>query len=317
MPEIKRTPSGALLLPRPERRRFALHPERVEAAEATAPESLGPHQLGARTVVAPVRPKPPRAVAPSHPAEPSRLEQLGLMTAGVAHDFNNVLSVIMVCAGEIADAAEDRDQVARAEEISSAAERGAELSRRLLAQERVPTPEAEPIAIETAIVDALPIIKRTLGDGIGVSLSSEGHVPCVKLAPGELQRMLINLAANSRDAMPGGGAVAIRTGRVTIPTSDPFLGTGWCVRISFSDTGTGMSPDIARRAVQPYFSTKSHGGGSGLGLATVQGLVRSRGGDLRLSSPPGHGATISIYLPAVTAEGEALSLPRAKPAPPV
>ena len=230
------------------------------------------------------------------------------MTAGVAHDFNNVLSVIMVCASEIAADAEGPDQAERAGEITAAAQRGAELSRRLLTDDRIPAAAVEPIAIDAAIVDALPIIRRTLGEGIEITLSSEGHPPHIELAPGELERMLINLAANSRDAMPGGGAVAIGTAQVTIPPEDPILGPGWYLRISFSDTGTGMSPDVARRAIQPYFSTKPQRGGSGLGLATVHALVRSRGGDLRLGARPGVGATISLYLPAVTAEGEPLSL---------
>ncbi len=327
LPEIKRTPSGALLLPRPERQRFAAHPQRVDAPAAPAPATPAPTAYGALGTRAPVAvpdpppPPPPEANPPAAgaphapPFQPSRLERLGLMTAGVAHDFNNVLSVIMVCAGEIADATDDAEQRERAREISDAAERGAELSRRLLTSERIPEPESEPIAIDTAIVDALPIVKRTLGDDVEISLSSQGHLPHVRLAPGELQRMLVNLAANSRDAMPNGGSIAIRTGQVTIPPGDPVLGAGWYVRISFSDSGVGMSPDVARRAVQPYFTTK-RGGGSGLGLATVQGLVRSRGGELRLSSAPGSGATVSLDLPAVTAAGESLSLAGGPPAQP-
>jgi len=233
------------------------------------------------------------------------------MTAGVAHDFNNVLSVIMVCAGEISAASEDAEQRERAREITAAAERGAELSRRLLTQERLPEPEPELLAVDTAIVDALPIVKRTLGEGIEISLSSRGHLPHILLAPGELQRILVNLAANSRDAMPEGGAVAIRTGQVTIPPGDRALGAGWHLRISFTDTGTGMSPEVLGRAAQPYFTTKPDTG-SGLGLATVGALVRSRGGRLRLSSPPSGGTTAILDLPAVTAAGEPLSLPPAR-----
>lgn len=320
MPEIKRTPSGALLLTRPQRQRFAAHPQRVEPPPP-APTAPAERQyiLGARGLQAvPDTPPPPPPLTPTPdppvrtdphvpPYSPSRLEQLGLMTAGVAHDFNNVLSVIMICAGEISAAATDAEQRERAREISDAAERGAELSRRLLSQERLPEPESEPIAIDTAIVDALPIVKRTLGDDVEISLSSQGHLPHVLLAPGELQRMLVNLAANSRDAMPGGGSVAIRTGQVTVAPGDPVLGTGWFVRITFTDSGTGMAPDVARRAMQPYFTTK-RSGGSGLGLATVQGLVRSRGGELRITSAPGAGATMTLDLPAVTADGEPLSL---------
>lgn len=293
MPEPSRTSPGALLIPDPEWLPFAAAPEPPAPATSVA--------FGER---------PPQSVAgllPLAPHEPSRLEQLGLMTAGVAHDFNNVLSVIMVCAGEIA-AAGDEAQRERAREISDAAERGAELSRRLLSGERLPEPEAEPLAIDTAIVDALPLVKRTLGDGIEIALSSQGHLPHVLLAPGELQRMLVNLAANSRDAMPAGGAVSIRTAQVTIPPGDPALGTGWHLRISFTDTGSGMGPEVIDRAAQPYFTTKP-GSGSGLGLATVRGLVRSRGGEMRLDSAADGGTTVTLDLPAVSADGEPLSLP--------
>ncbi len=299
-----RTASGALLLPRPERLRFAAHPQEPEAPATTPAPSPG-----AVPAPPPPPPDPPVPVAPhAPPYAPSRLERLGLMTAGVAHDFNNVLSVSMVCAGEIAAATEDPEQRDRAREITDAAERGAELSRRLLTQDRLPEPEPEVLAVDTAIVDALPIVKRTLGEGIEISLSSRGHLPRVLLAPGELQRILVNLAANSRDAMPEGGSVTIRTGQVTIPPGDRELGVGWHLRITFTDTGPGMSPEVLGRAAQPYFTTKPNSG-SGLGLATVKGLLRARGGRLQLSSPPSGGTTVILDMPAVTATGEALSLP--------
>ena len=230
------------------------------------------------------------------------------MTAGVAHDFNNILSVIMVCASEIAAGATDDAQRERAGEIREAAERGAELSRRLLSDERRPDPEAKVVANDDAIVDALPLLRRTLGAATEITFSTEGHLPRVGLAPGELDRMLVNLAANSRDAMPDGGSVAIRSSLVSIPAGDPFLGAGLCVRVSFTDTGLGMTPSVARDAIRAHFTTKHERGGSGLGLATVHSLIRSRGGDVRINSAPGAGATISLYLPAVTESGEPMTL---------
>ena len=241
-------------------------------------------------------------------AAPSELERLGLMTASVAHDFNNLLSVILVCAGEIADAAADDEQRARAEEIREAAERGAGLSRRLLDQDVPDSLALAPLTVDVALVDAMPLLRRTLGPAIGVSIASDGGTPRVRLAPGELERMLLNLAANSRDAMDGPGAVSIRTALVPIPPGDPILPVGWCARISFSDDGTGMSPEVARQAALAYFSTKEEGQGTGLGLATVQAIARSRGGDMRLSTTPGVGTTVSIYLPAVRETGDSLAL---------
>lgn len=237
------------------------------------------------------------------------------MSAGVAHDFNNILSVIMVCAGEIADGARGAEQAERAGEIRAAAERGAELSRMLLAQDHLTEPPARPVELDVAIVDALPLLRRTLGEGTEITLTSDGYLPHVLLAPGELERMLVNLAANSRDAMPRGGSVAIRTALVSIPAEHPCLGTGWAVRINFADTGEGMTPEVARQAVRPGFTTKPARTGSGLGLATVHGLIRSRGGDLRVDTAVGSGATITLYLPAVRASGDPLALaPPGRPA---
>jgi len=230
------------------------------------------------------------------------------MTASVAHDFNNLLSVILVCAGEIADSAGDDEQRARAEEIRAAAERGAGLSKRLLQQGATDAATLDPVALDVAIIDALPLLRRTLGADADISLTSSGGVPRALLAPGELERMLLNLAANSRDAMASGGSVDIRTAVVPIPAGDPHLPVGSCAKISFTDDGTGMSAEVARRAVLAYYSTKDEEEGTGLGLATVQAIARSRGGDLRISTTPGSGTTVSIYLPAVRESGEPLAL---------
>jgi signal transduction histidine kinase len=253
----------------------------------------------------------PERARPRPSPTPAQLERLGMQTASIAHDFNNLLSVIMVCASEIIGEPDDGTHIDRAEEILEAATRGAELSRRLLGNERIePTSEgSEIVAIDLAIIDSLSLLERTLGPGIELSLASDGHLPQVRLASGEIQRVLLNLAANSRDAMPDGGEVAIRTGIVSIPPGDHCLGTGWHVRIAFADEGAGMSPEIAQRAVEPYFSTKFDREGTGLGLATVSALLRSVGGDLRINSRVGSGTTISVYLPAIDTYGKPLSLP--------
>jgi signal transduction histidine kinase len=152
------------------------------------------------------------------------------------------------------------------------------------------------------------MIERPLGSGIQLCIDCDAALPPVALAAADLERILLNLAANARDAMPGGGAVAIAAGAVAIPPGDPSLGTGLHARIGFADTGTGMSPETARRALEPYYSTK-RAAGSGLGLAGSRELVRSVGGDLRINTRFGGGTTVSIYLPALDARGEPLSLP--------
>jgi two-component system cell cycle sensor histidine kinase/response regulator CckA len=258
-----------------------------------------------------VRTSLPAAPAPE-PVLPSPLDDPGLACATVAHDFNNLLSVINVCAGEIAADAENRVQLERVEEIRDAARRGAELTRRLLASTggAAPDPHAAPVAVEAAIVDALPLLRRTLPASTDLSVSSAGCVPRAMLGPGELERMLLNLASNSRDALGAGGRVAIRTALAPIAPGDPVLPVGWSARITFSDDGEGMTPEVAARAIDPLYTTKPAEDGSGLGLATVQAIARGRGGDVRINSSPGRGTTVSIYLPAVRASGAPLALAR-------
>jgi signal transduction histidine kinase len=230
------------------------------------------------------------------------------LTAGVAHDFNNILAVILVCASEIAAAAEDPGQRQRAEEIREAAQRGAELSRRLVAGDTARPRSAEPLDVGAAVAEALPLLRRTLGSDVQITIGGGGPLPLARLGRGELERMLVNLAANSRDALSGSGAVAIHTAEVSVPGGDPHLGAGTHLRIAFSDSGAGMTPEVAMRAIEPHFTTKGSGG-SGLGLATVSALLRERGGDVRINTAPGAGTTISLYVPAVDAAGDALALP--------
>jgi signal transduction histidine kinase len=262
---------------------------------------------GSAPIVLPDRNKP--KPSPS----PAELEELGRKTATVAHDFNNLLSVIMVCAGEIADET-DGVHRERAEEIREAALRGAGLCRSLLTEERAasggaPAPQAQSLAADEAILGSRKLIERALGPRIRLDLTSDGTLPQIALAGADLERVLLNLAANSRDAMPRGGAVAVRTETVAVPPGDPRLGTGLHARITFADDGMGMSPDVAGKALEPYFSTKGEEAGSGLGLAGAVAMTRAAGGDLRINSQPGIGTTISIYLPALDASGRPLALP--------
>jgi signal transduction histidine kinase len=235
--------------------------------------------------------------------------------AGVAHDFNNLLSVILVCASEIAAGAEGA-QRERAEEIREAARHGAELSRSLLGGSRTPAATAEVSAtparldVREALAGARRLIERALGDGIRLALDAGAGLPPIPIAAADLERVLLNLAGNAREAMPSGGAVAIGAELVTIPPGDARLGTGWHVRIAFADNGCGMSADVAERALEPYFSTKdgAGSGGSGLGLASARTIIVAAGGDLRINSRPGAGTTIAIYLPALDDAGNRLAL---------
>jgi signal transduction histidine kinase len=253
----------------------------------------------------------PERARPRAAPTAAELEALGRRTAEVAHDFNNLLSVIMVCAGEIAAGASG-EQHDRAEEIRVAAERGAELTRSLVGDGRAgsaPEPGPAPVAIAATIAGVARLIERALGPRIQLSVECDEGLPPVALAAADLERILLNLAANARDAMPDGGAAAIAASAVAVPPGDPSLGTGLHVRIGFADTGIGMSPEVARRAIEPYYSTKAGTGGRGLGLAGSRALVRGAGGDLRINTRFGGGTTVSIYLPALDSRGEPLSLP--------
>ena len=233
--------------------------------------------------------------------------------AGVAHDFNNLLSVILVCASEIAEGAEG-SQRERAEEISGCpARRRAEPQP---ARRRAQAGRDRGIASHGPARRARGAPRLEEADRAGargrdpLGAGRRGGLPPIPIATADLERVLLNLAGNAREAMPSGGAVAIGAELVTIPPGDARLGTGWHVRIAFADNGCGMSADVAERALEPYFSTKdgAGSGGSGLGLASARAIVAAAGGDLRINSRPGAGTTIVIYLPALDGAGNRLAL---------
>lgn len=238
-----------------------------------------------------------------------RVEAIGLLAAGLAHDFNNLLSVILSCSDEIAGDETGTVHAERAAEIRDAAERGAELVKRLIdhTREEESAPVA-PIDINEQIRDSTSLIARTVGSRVKLRSDLGSGLPSIVLQPTEVEQILLNLAANSRDAMPNGGSLSLRTRLVSIGAEDRMLGTGWFVRLSVTDTGSGMAPSVAERAMQPYFTTKAPERGTGLGLATIQTIAVAAGGDVRISSGREGGCTVSVYLPAVRANGAPLSL---------
>jgi signal transduction histidine kinase len=241
---------------------------------------------------------------------------MGRLAAGIAHDFNNLLSVILSYAGELEEELEDSELAEPAKEIRAAAQRGAQLTRQLLTYGRRDSPERVPIDLNLAVLDAAALLGRTLGEHVRLTTRPAEGLPRVLLAPGQIERILVNLAANSRDAMPAGGEVEIRTELVAVPPGDALLGTGWFVRLVVRDDGTGMDGAVSSRAREPFFTTKDEGAGTGLGLATIHGIARGSNGDLRIDSAPGEGTTVALYLPAVRGNGDPLSMPGADPGEP-
>jgi PAS domain S-box-containing protein len=233
-----------------------------------------------------------------------RLESLGQLAGGVAHDFNNLLAVILNYASFVAEELGD-NEAARAdvEAIRAAAERAARLTHQLLIFARRETVQPEVLELNAVVSDIHALLSRTLGEHVQLRVSPGRTLPSVRIDRGQLEQVVVNLAVNARDAMPDGGSLLIETTEIAIDDDyarlHPPLTAGDFVQLSVSDTGTGMTQDVAARAFEPFFSTKPKGEGSGLGLATVYGIVGEAGGGVSIYSEPGLGTTVRVYLPAL------------------
>ncbi len=235
----------------------------------------------------------------AHLAELNKMEALGRMAAGVAHDFRNVLAVVLGCADLIArskDAAPDLRE--RAQEILGAARRGAALVDELLSFGRDRPQAACVVNVAEAIQAFTPMLHRALGRAHPLEVKREGAAGLVLIDPAQLERVVMNLALNARDAMPAGGAVGITVGEASIAEDDL---RGVYVVVEVSDRGVGMDEATQARIFEPFFTTKPEGKGSGVGLAVVYAVVHRCGGFLHVDSAPGLGTRIRVYLPRVAA----------------
>ncbi|GLQ42149.1 PAS domain S-box protein [Dyella nitratireducens] len=246
-------------------------------------------------------------------AHSQRLDALGQLTGGIAHDFNNLLTVI---SGNLqlleADAPEDPATRETLESASRAVERGAALTRKLLAFSR--RQHLLPRAVRTVqlLADLSDMLGRTLGERIIVTAECANEVPAVYADPGELEAALLNLALNARDAMPRGGRLSLsaRQHHVANTDADARLIPGTYVMFTVTDTGVGMRPEILAHVLEPFFTTKGPGKGSGLGLSMVYGFVKQSGGHLNIESHLGRGTRVELYLPVATANAhEETSIP--------
>jgi signal transduction histidine kinase/CheY-like chemotaxis protein len=253
-----------------------------------------------------------------------RLENLGQLAGGVAHDFNNLLAVILNYASfaseELATASEPdwaaRCESARSdlEQITRAGERAASLTRQLLAFARREVIRPQVLDLDTVIIAVEEMLRRTLGEHVELTTALAGDLRPVLADPGQLEQVLVNLAVNARDAMPGGGTLTIDTSNITVDAESIAGGSksrpGQNVRLRVSDTGTGMPHEVIEHAFEPFFTTKEEGAGTGLGLATVYGIITQAEGHIHINSEPGTGTTFTIMLP-VTMQAPALQAPEA------
>lgn len=226
-----------------------------------------------------------------------RLESVGQLAGGVAHDFNNLLAVILNFAEFALDEAdEDSSQHADIDQIRRAAERAAGLTRQLMVFSRREPVQARVVDVNEAIAGTEQMLRRTIGEHIELRSDPGPGLWPTLAGGGQLEQVLVNLAVNGRDAMPDGGQLTIRTRNTEV--APPDLPRGRWVHLTVEDTGTGMPASVATQAFDPFFTTKPHGQGTGLGLASVFGIVTQAGGDVSIESEVGKGTTVSIWLPA-------------------
>jgi signal transduction histidine kinase/ActR/RegA family two-component response regulator len=226
-----------------------------------------------------------------------KMEALGQLTGGIAHDFNNLLQVVHGAFELIRRKPEDVGKVLSwSSNGIAAAERGASLTRQLLAFSRSQKLELRPFAVAGLIGDMRELLVRTLGPDIALAVSFDEVEATVMSDRTQLELAVLNMAINARDAMPGGGKLTISTAMRRVEDGDPVLEAGDYVDLSVADTGEGMSPEVIERAFDPFFTTKGIGKGTGLGLSQVYGVARQAGGTARIASAPGGGTVVTLLL---------------------
>ncbi len=269
-----------------------------------------PHVLGVATEIT------QRKELENQLRQAQKMEAVGQLAGGIAHDFNNVLTAILgytrLLLKESELGAQQRDDIT---EIEEAAQRAASLTRQLLAFSRKQVMQPTVLNVNEVVQGMRTLLRRLIGEHIALVAAFDPEPVFVRADQGQLQQVIVNLSVNARDAMPAGGTLMLATARVELDAafkaSHPGSTVGPHVRLLVSDSGTGMDAEVRRRVFEPFFTTKPVGKGSGLGLATVYGIVKQSGGYIDVESQPGHGSTFTIYLPRVAAPAQPIAEPPA------
>ncbi len=248
-----------------------------------------------------------------------RMEAVGQLTGGIAHDFNNLLTVVMGNTELLLECKDvDAQQRMLATQIANAAQRGAELTQRLLAFARKQALDPKAVDVNQLAADLDPMLRRTLGEHIEINLVRAGGLWPALVDPGQLENALLNLCLNARDAMPTGGRLTLETANVRLDAEyaarHSEVVAGQYVMLAVSDTGQGIAADLLPRVFEPFYTTKPKGKGTGLGLSMVYGFAKQSGGHVGIYSEPAQGTTVKLYLPRHGGGGGAcVAQPQASP----
>ena len=249
-----------------------------------------------------------------------KMEAIGRLAGGIAHDFNNLMQAVIgytnLLLQRLPEADANRDTIVQ---IEKSADRAAALTGQLLAFSRKQVLKPKVFSIDSSVADVIKLLRRLIGENIEIVNRASAVPHHVSADPGQIEQVILNLSLNARDAMPQGGTLLIETCSLDLTTrlegfSDEFV-PGPYARLSISDTGTGMTPEVKAHLFEPFFTTKSLGKGTGLGLSIVYGIVRQSGGEISVSSEIGRGTTFHVFLPRVAASNSK-EAPAASPAPP-
>ena len=238
-----------------------------------------------------------------------KMEAIGRLAGGVAHDFNNILTVIAgYCELLLQKVGKESPMVGELEQIKRAGDRAALMTQQLLAFSRKQIIEPKVMQLDRQVAEVLAMLARLIGEDITLQIITGKSLGSVKVDAGQFQQILMNLVVNARDAMPGGGKIVIETANVDLDEDycalHPYVIPGRFVMLAVSDTGQGMSEEVKAHVFEPFFTTKERGSGTGLGLATTYGAVKQSGGSIEVYSEVGKGTTFKIYLPRVEEEGK-------------